>query len=195
MKRAFALLTVAAAILGVLMLGACSVVGDLSARFDDPEPQGPELVLKVEGEQASGTIVYALNMRKPQLVYPLIHWVDDGFYDGMYVSRVVPGIFVQTDNGYWTNRKSLPRVVPPEPVTGSAAGVGNLGLAQNADGSFGPRLVMMTGSTLLEQKLIPLNSNIGVLVEGGDILKRLKKGDRIVKAYGRSFRAQPEPFY
>jgi cyclophilin family peptidyl-prolyl cis-trans isomerase len=219
MKRTAALLATAAALLALVGLASCGYVEDgthavgdaftsagnylstQTAALNQPEPPKAELVLEVSGAEASGRVVYAMDMSQPWLVQPFMHWVDDGYYDGLYLSRVVPGMFAESDNGFWSNRKvGHPiRVAYDKDGNGPAqAGQGNIGLVTNRDGTVGPRLLMMTGgavTTFLDRTDVPPSAAIGTLTEGADVLAHLSKGDKITKAYGRNFLAAPEPYY
>lgn len=196
------LLARAAALLGLLAAAACAPVSGAVDSVTDafrtaPAAPVPELVLFVEGAEASGKLVYALDPRKAQLVQPFMHLVDDGFYNGMYVRRSVPGLLAESDNGFWSNRHGRRIRLTEEDAKALSGGpsAGGLALIQNPDGTFGPRLLFMRGTTMLERELVPPGAAIGVLVEGKDILDRLAKGDKITKAYGRNFAAAPEPYY
>lgn len=167
--------------LSILMtLGACSSIqNSIQTTWCDltcspPASQGMVLVIQLEHDR----LVYELNMRNPELVEALIRHAETGYYDGMYIHRSVPGLFVETGEGNWINRTPWKEAVMDH--RGDSAGFGQLGFVQNADSTYGPDIIFVRGSTMLEESLIPVNTNVGFIIEGIQALKTLKKGDRII---------------
>ncbi|MFZ2586967.1 MAG: peptidylprolyl isomerase [Alphaproteobacteria bacterium] len=169
-----------------VVLAGCSYVQQFKPR--DTSAQGPQLVVEFEG---GGVAVYELNMSRPEMVYPFIRKVDEGFYDGLYVHRVVPGLFVQTGEGSWLRR--APWAITAPQKEGRAAHLGEIGLVENPNGTYGPYLNMMFGGTDVETSLVPQTLVLGWLVDGASAVKSLKKGDKIFRIYGRGFGAAREP--
>lgn len=184
MKTAFSFLL-------TVLLAACSQTQEFISRWQPADRSGPQAVIVFDMQQG-GRLVYELNMRRPELVYPLMEQVDAGYYNGMYIHRAIPGLLVETGEGSWLGRAPWRIALPQD--KGRYATSGELGLVENADGSYGPHLVMMRGSTDLERKLVPPTLVVGWLVEGGELLRAMRKGDVISKAYGRGFPAGPEPY-
>lgn len=176
----------------VLVMAGCSRMATLSEGWEPVAARnGPQPVVVFEMSQG-GRLVYELNMRRPELVYPFIHQVDAGYYNGMYVHRAVPGLLVETGEGRWVRRPEWAIRVPQE--KGRYAQNGELGVVDNGNGTFGPHVLMMRGGTDLEREMVPPTLVLGWLVEGGTLLREMRKGDIITKAYGRNFPAGPEPY-
>ncbi|MCP5405756.1 MAG: peptidylprolyl isomerase [Pseudomonadaceae bacterium] len=178
-------------VLVAVVLAACAGVQQWT--------EGWQPMQRGEGPQPSvvfvfpeGRLVYELNMRRPELVYPFIHQVDTGFYNGQYVHRSVPGLLAMVGEGSWVSLPNWRTRIPQE--QGRYAKGGELGLVQNDDGSFGPYLLMMRGGTDLERDMVPPSLVLGWLVEGAELLKTLRKGDKLMEVYGQNFPKGPEPY-
>lgn len=144
---------------------------------------GEQLVI----ETSAGTLVYDLNMRRPDLVYPFIHQVDEGYYDGLYVDRLIPGIAAFTGDGQWGGKAAwhIASFQPP----GRGAKVWELGIVASPDGTYGPELAMMLSEEWHATAALdmPPTLVLGWLVEGREVLRDIRKGDHILQVYGRGF--------
>lgn len=169
-----------------LVVVGCSHIGVWKPRTN-PSSEA-QLVI----ELPHGDVVYDVNMRRPELVYPFIQKVDEGYYDGMYVSWGIPGLLVQTGDPQWV-RKATWSMGGQE--FGRPAKQGELGMMRNADGSYGPYVNMMMQSVSMARGEVPDTLVLGWLVEGGDALAKVRKGDKIYRMYGRGFDASKEPKY
>ena len=172
----------------VVLMAGCSSLQDFKPRMGTVD--GAELVI----EMTQGDLVYELNTRRPEVVYPFMQKVDEGYYDGGYVDKLVPGLFAMTGDGQWNRKKGWQIEGQQEP--GRPARAGELGMVQNKDGSYGPFFVMaMTRQSLALDADVPPTLVLGWLVEGRDVLPRLRKSDKILRVYGRGFDAAKEPAY
>ncbi|MBN2446153.1 MAG: peptidylprolyl isomerase [Phycisphaerae bacterium] len=92
---------------GVLLAGPTLAIADddttqsqpaaVAKDKDEAPPKGPRVALEiVQGENALGTIVLALNAEKaPISTWNFVKYVDDGYYNGTCFHRVIPDFMIQ----------------------------------------------------------------------------------------------------
>lgn len=153
------------------------------------QPQQPEPLVGFvfdngEAVDGVGQVVFRLNMARPELIYPLVTMLDDErFYDGMPVHRAVPGLVAEVGDGYWKARENRRFPLNTEGKGDLLWAANLLAVKVNKDGSVGPGLIMTMGHTTLERHMMPEGIVVGRLVDGAVTLKKLRKGDKLVRAW------------
>jgi cyclophilin family peptidyl-prolyl cis-trans isomerase len=176
-----------------LMLSACTGQEYLFEGWGQPtQPPVPEPLVGFvfdNGEPVDGVgqVVYKLNMARAAFIYPFLTMADDErFYDGQPVHRAVPGLVAELGDGYWNLKQNRPLPVNGE-IEGDVLWAANLlALKVNSDGTVGPGVVFTQGHTTLERHMMPEGVVIGKLVDGAATLKKLRKGDRLVRVWAKN---------
>lgn len=167
---------------------------DPAATIPDMEEAAGHLIhlgarLSFETAKGSFTIV-TFPREAPKTVAQIVKLVKAGFYDGLAVHRVVPGIAVQLGDPL---TKTMPATDPKVGKGGSGFGVppefqgqtvrylpGAVGLARGKDPASGDSQFFIS---LKEAPHLDEAYTVFGLVTGGmDVVRQLAVGDKIVKA-------------
>ncbi len=170
-----------------VLLSACAGQDSLFGGTGQPEAPPPLVGLVFDNGEAVdgvGQVVFRLNMARPELIYPFVSRADDeGFYNGMPVHRAVPGLVAEVGEGYWQGRDNRAFPVNGEKDGDVLWAANLLAVKINKDGSVGPGLILTLGHTTFERGLMPDGIVIGKLVDGAATLKKLRKGDKLVRVW------------
>lgn len=162
----------------VTFLAGCTTQPTVS-----PPPIG-KLVVEFQGGQTA-----TINLDKKGADYRLnsavATWAKQGYYNGQFVYRQVPGYFLLA------GKARLNGHVPEQGISyvglqadGTMAELpeahmGQVGAVVHANGTVGPELMLQYGWSLADEGTEPQNIRIGTLEEGKGNLKSVQRGDKI----------------
>ncbi|MFG1494158.1 peptidylprolyl isomerase [Halobacteriovorax sp. GFR7] len=126
-----------------------------------------------------GNITFKFYPKKaPNTVARIIQLIQSGFYDGLSFHRVIPNFVIQTGDPTATGSGGSGKKIQAEfnnisHVTGTMAMARTLTDENSADSQF---YIALTALPHLDNKY----TVFGQVVDGLDILKKVKKGDKII---------------
>ena len=161
-----------------------------SAQVEAPKHEdgpGPNMVIEIAGAdgESKGTITLDLLADKaPNHVARLVELAKAGAYDGVVFHRVIDGFMAQTGdvkNGKQggdtsaagTGGSDLPDLEAEFNDTTFAAGTVGMARAQDPNSANSQFFIDLAPATFLDGQY----TVVGQLVDGGDVLNSIKKGD------------------
>jgi len=173
------------ALVGALALaGAWSMAPDAAAAQDAADGPGPNLVIEVGGASSGTIVIDLLPEVAPQHVAQIVALANEGAYDGVVFHRVIDGFMAQTGDVAMGRRGSdlsmagtggstrpdLPAEFSPIPFE---RGIVGMARAQDPNSANSQFFMMFAPSPNLDGQY----TVVGRVVEGLDVLDRVKKGD------------------
>lgn len=125
-----------------------------------------------------GDVVFRFYTKSaPRTSTRIMKLIQDKFYDGLVIHRMIPNFIIQTGDPTGTGTGGSGMKLPPE-FSDLQHIKGTIGLAHGFDVNSGDSQFYICLTTLphLDKK----NTIFGQVVEGFDVLAKLSKGDRIV---------------
>lgn len=173
-KRRYIPRTLATSFL-VTLLASCAT----QPKAPPPPPIG-KLVVEFQNGQTA-----VVNLDEKQAHYGLSQFVaglaGQGYYNGQFVYRQVPGYFVLAGKSRLTAQTALPGLYGPAGITPTLpeAQSGQVGAVVHADGAVGPELILQYGWSVADEDTEPQNIRIGTLKMVHGSLKSVQRGDKI----------------
>ncbi len=132
-------------------------------------------------ETTKGKIVVQLEPEKtPVTCASFVNLIQRGFYDGVTFHRVIPGFVIQGGDpqgtGYGGPGYNFKDEIDPSL---KHSGVGILSMANAGPGTNGSQFFITLGA---QPHLDGRHSVFGHVIEGMELLPKVEKGDKIVKA-------------
>jgi peptidyl-prolyl cis-trans isomerase B (cyclophilin B) len=157
-------------------VASCDVDVVDPARAREIEPLEAGKTYRITFQTTHGTFTVELNAeRSPCNGNSLMQLVDEGFYNGITIHRIVPDFVIQAGNSKKTpdGGPGYTTIDPPLPETQYTKGI--VAMAKTATeppGTGGSEFFVVTGSDL---QLPPDYAVVGRIVEGMDVIEKIGK--------------------
>lgn len=139
------------------------------------DPLDPEGTHRVEVQTSKGTFTITLDAaRFPCTGASFVHLVEDGFYDGTIIHRIVPGFVVQGGDPTGTGSGG-PGYATVEPPTNVRYPKGVVAMAKTLEepvGTAGSQFFVVTGENT---SLPPEYAVLGEVTDGLDVVLKIDK--------------------
>jgi hypothetical protein len=119
---------------------------------------------------------------QPQAVGYLLQQINHNTYQSNWVTRSVPNYFITFGEGSWQNipnPTSLSLTQPREELRQKRSHSGEIALIKNPNGTYGPQLLLRTGTALQGADYLPSALPVGRIIGSTNQLSSFTKGDRL----------------
>jgi peptidyl-prolyl cis-trans isomerase B (cyclophilin B) len=148
-------------------------------------PEKPSMTIdesktyRVTVETSKGPVVMDLMPSlAPKTVNNFVYLARQGYYDGLTFHRYVQDFVIQGGDPTGTGSGGPGYQFEDEPVKGSYR-EGAVAMANSGPNTNGSQFFIC--NTDCQQKLAPSYNHFGYVVDGLDVVKQLRQGDKIVK--------------
>jgi peptidyl-prolyl cis-trans isomerase B (cyclophilin B) len=148
-------------------------------------PEKPSMTIdesktyRVTVETSKGPVVMDLMPSlAPKTVNNFVYLARQGYYDGLTFHRYVQDFVIQGGDPTGTGSGGPGYQFEDEPVKGSYR-EGAVAMANSGPNTNGSQFFICNADC--QQKLAPSYNHFGYVVDGLDVVKQLRQGDRIVK--------------
>lgn len=166
-----------------LLLAACA---PFNQHFPTLHTCAPTLTVSTDTGQPPFTVM--LYKEQPQALAYVLRLVRDDYFNGNRITRAVPGYFVTFGERSWQNLPNAPAVTIPPRTDGFMAkrsAVTELALIQNANGTYGPHVLIRTGTAGQGAGYLPEALPVGRITENFATAAALTKADVLTHVTAR----------